>query len=249
MLSRLQRAYSRSFATMSAAVELVTNPICPFAQRAWLALEETAAPYVAREASLKEKPAWFTDVYRSAIGHDATSDGKVPVLVDGDFVLSESAVVATYVVDKWGAGTALAPFANPADKARAAIFVDQVGGKLIKHFYGLLSAQEAAAQEAHRADLLAVLRTISSTYAASGGPFFLGATLSLADILVWPWLARLCVVEHYRDLVVPETPEYDGYRKFAAAMSARETVQRTQRPAAYYIDGYVSYATGARIPK
>ena len=77
-------------------MKFLTNPICPFAQRVWLALLETETPHEYIVVSIKpgEKSPFFTETYRSALGADITSDGKVPVLVDGDTVLTESAVVA-----------------------------------------------------------------------------------------------------------------------------------------------------------
>jgi glutathione S-transferase len=77
-------------------MKFITNPICPFAQRVWLVLLESETPheYVVENIKAGEKSSYFTATYRSALGADVTSDGKVPVLVDGDIVLTESAVVA-----------------------------------------------------------------------------------------------------------------------------------------------------------
>lgn len=69
-------------------VTLVTNRICPFAQRAWLTLLEKEVPFTFREVNLVEKEAWFTETYRRAYAHDPTSDGKVPVLIHNDQVLT-----------------------------------------------------------------------------------------------------------------------------------------------------------------
>lgn len=82
-------------------MKLLTNPICPFAQRAWLALLETNTSYEEIIVSLKEKTPFFTETYLKALGADLKSDGKVPVLIDGDFILTESAVIADCEMGSW----------------------------------------------------------------------------------------------------------------------------------------------------
>jgi glutathione S-transferase len=77
-------------------MKFYTNRICPFAQRVWLTLLEAGTPheFISVSITAGEKPPILTEVYRAALGADVASDGKVPVLVDGDFTLTESAVVA-----------------------------------------------------------------------------------------------------------------------------------------------------------
>jgi glutathione S-transferase len=63
-------------------------------------------------------------------------------------------------------------------------------------------------------DLLAALAAVSKEYAAHGGPFFFGAAPSLPDVLLFPFLARLSVLKHYRGFEVPaEAPEYAALRR------------------------------------
>jgi glutathione S-transferase len=121
--------------------------------------------------------------------------------------------------------------------------------QLIKHWYGLLSAQEPEAQEAQRKDLLSAIQAISTVYSRTSGPYFLGERFSSADILVWPWIARLSVNAHYRGHSVPETPEFAAYHAFVAAMKTRPAVAKTQKEDAYYVEGYNVYASGSRVPK
>lgn len=100
------------------------------------ALAESGIAFEAKETSITagSKPEWFTDVYRKSLGADLTSDGKVPVIVvkgagadGGDFVLTESAVIVDYVANKYA--PQLLP-KTPEDRARAAIFTEQVIGKV-----------------------------------------------------------------------------------------------------------------------
>jgi glutathione S-transferase len=164
---------------------------------------------------------------------------QVPVIQDGDFVLAESAVIAHYIVNKYGG-----PLADvtPEEEARIQIFQEQYGGYVISPYYGLLRAQDAETQAKQRDELLSVLRYISKQYSQTKGPYFLGDKFSFADLLWWPWIHRLSVLAHYRNFVVPQEPEYAAYHQYVAAMSARPSIQATSMPAQFFIDGYKSYA-------
>ena len=101
------------------------------AAAAFQTAQELGIPFVLKDVSLTDKPAWFSELYATAVGADSSSTGKVPVLVDGPLVLAESAVIAEYLINKFGpehAGeTALSPTAlSPEAQARTRIFVEQV---------------------------------------------------------------------------------------------------------------------------
>jgi len=163
----------------------------------------------------------------------------VPVLQDGAFTLTESAVVADYVAAK--AGGALLP-ATAEARARAAIFAEQVVAKYVGAFYPLLrSAPEA--REEKTAAFLAAVAAAGAALGASGGPFFAGAAVSLSDFLLWPFVERVCVLEHYAACAIPR--EGAGFAEFARwsdAMRALPSVEATAQPAALFIDGYKGYA-------
>jgi glutathione S-transferase len=189
------------------------------------------------------KPAWFSEIYRAALGADPASDGKVPVLQDGAFVITESAVVADYVAAK--AGGALLP-ATPEARARAAIFAEQGVSKFVGAFYPLLRSSPEERAEKTAAFLAAVAAT-GAALGASGGPFFAGAAVSLADFLLWPFVERVCVLEHYASLALPR--EGAGFVAFAAwsdAMRALPSVVATRQEPAFFIDGYKGYAHAAK---
>jgi len=73
---------------MSKAITLVYDPICPFAQRAWLTLLEKQVPFNKMKVSIRDKSQEFTDVYSKAYARDPTNKGIVPVLVNGDSVMA-----------------------------------------------------------------------------------------------------------------------------------------------------------------
>jgi glutathione S-transferase len=83
--------------------------------------------------------------------------------------------------------------------------------------------------------------------AASAGPFFLGAQPSAADVLVYPWAARVPALAAWRGFAVPtDAPEFAPWHAWVAAMAALPPVARTLRDDAFYAKGYEVYATGAR---
>jgi len=121
------------------AAQLISSQICPFAHRAWIAVEEAREAkggfdFELKNVSLKEKPAFFSEAYARSRGADPASDGKVPVFIekDGegagkDLYLAESAVVAEYVFGKWV--PQILP-QRPLDRARTTLFAEQVIGKV-----------------------------------------------------------------------------------------------------------------------
>ena len=109
-------------------MKFITAPICPFAHRVWLVLEHTGTAYERAEVSIApgEKPSWFSAAYAKALGADASSDGKVPVLEDGAFSLTESAHVADYVAAKAAAeGRVSVLPATPEERAVTGLFAEQ----------------------------------------------------------------------------------------------------------------------------
>ena len=68
---------------------LISHHLCPYVQRAAIALRESDVPFERRNIDLANKPDWFLEL---------SPLGKVPILVvDDDAVLFESSVIAQYV--------------------------------------------------------------------------------------------------------------------------------------------------------
>lgn len=226
----------------------VTHPLVVYIDLQ--ALEETGAPYELKETPLGTpstggaKPQWFTDAYLRALGADMTSNGKVPVLQDGDFYLTESAVVADNVAAKYASNVNLLP-TTPRERAEIAIFNEQVLGKVVMSFYGALTAttKDEATQTQTKDAYLNALKAFSASLERNGGPFLLGSRLTLPDLLVWPFVLRASVcLTHYRKLEVPQEAPYAAYHKFVAAMKARKAAVDTSMPDDYFVEGYRSYA-------
>jgi glutathione S-transferase len=118
--------------------------------------------------------------------------GKIPVLQHGDLVLAESAAIATYLAERFGAGRGLLPAAGSEARAihdqwcyfvmteldATALYVLRRHGDLAA-IYGEAPRALDAAREYFRRQACVVEDEL-----ADGRPFLLGDTLSVADVLL-----------------------------------------------------------------
>ena len=73
---------------MAAALKLISHKLCPYVQRAVIALTEKGVPFERIDIDLANKPDWFLKI---------SPLGKTPVLVVGDHAIFESAVILEYL--------------------------------------------------------------------------------------------------------------------------------------------------------
>ena len=74
---------------MSTTLKLVSHHLCPYVQRAAIALAEKGVPFTRENIDLANRPDWFKAI---------SPTGKVPLLiVDGRHVLFESAAICDYL--------------------------------------------------------------------------------------------------------------------------------------------------------
>ena len=73
---------------MAAPLKLISHKLCPYVQRAVIALTEKGVPFERIDIDLANKPDWFLKI---------SPLGKTPVLVVGDHAIFESAVILEYL--------------------------------------------------------------------------------------------------------------------------------------------------------
>src|SRR6185312_836330 len=95
---------------MAAGLNLISHKLCPYVQRAVIALTEKGVPFERIDIDLANKPDWFLKV---------SPLGKTPVLLVGDHAIFESAVILEYLEETQ---------ANPLD------LVDAVFGPVFRYF-------------------------------------------------------------------------------------------------------------------
>ena len=84
-----------------------------------------------------------------------------------------------------------------------------------------------------------------------GGPFVLGQRVTLPDFLLWPFVERMCTVEHYRSYSLPKANS-DGstsgglaaFDAWCNAMRLNKSVLATKQDPQMFLDGYKAYALG-----
>lgn len=196
------------------ALILVSHHLCPYVQRAAIALAEKGVPFERRTIDLAAKPDWFLAL---------SPLGKVPLLLvrqpDGsEVVLFESAVICEYLEDT-ETGTPLHPD-DPLARAQHRGWME-FGSSILGDLWGFETAKDAETYEAKRK---ALIDKFSRVEAALGdGPFFSGERFSLVDAVFAPIFRYFDTF----DTIAP-TGVFDGLAKvvhWRAALSARQSVK------------------------
>ena len=130
---------------MSAPLRLISHKLCPYVQRAVIALTEKGVAFERIDVDLANKPDWFLKI---------SPLGRTPVLQVGDTAIFESAVILEYLEE-----TEPKPL-HPADALRRAEHRGWIefGSAVLNDIAGLYSAADEAAFKAKAAQLEAALR-------------------------------------------------------------------------------------------
>lgn len=205
------------------------------AQRSWLTLLEKKLPFELRKVDLNNKSEDFQQVYKS-ISPDPAAPAKVPILLDGSTHLIESQIIVEYLATKYrDEGTDILP-SDPAQLAKAKLFIDTFTNNVTSAFFTLFRADTAEAVAAGReklADGLTALNTCLCMHGnEEGGAYFLGGQFSLADVSTVPFLQRMLVcLPEYRGIDVRELmheKKLDRLVKWAEAVLERPTAKETK---------------------
>jgi glutathione S-transferase len=147
----------------------------PYAWRVWLALERKGIPY-------HQKTLSFSDGDLKTQEYGALNPRRrVPVLVDDDFVLAESAAIVEYIEDRWPNGPAL--FARePRKRAIQRRMVREADDYLAK--VGTRFAAGPAAEETAKE-----LREELALWEGAATGDHLTGDLSAVDLTVYPLMA------------------------------------------------------------
>jgi glutathione S-transferase len=198
---------------------LVSHDLCPYVQRAAIALAEKGVPFTRTTISLDAKPDWFTAI---------SPLGKVPLLrvptPDGaEAVLFESNVICEWIED-----TQPGPRLHPADaleRAQHRAWME-FGSAILSDLYGLETTRDPAVFDAKRAAVAAKFVRVEE--ALGNGPFFAGERFSLVDAVFGPVFRYFDTFDAITDLdVFRATPKLRAWR---AALAARPSVQGAVGP-------------------
>jgi glutathione S-transferase len=192
---------------------LISHALCPYVQRAAIALMEKGVPFERRDVDLARKPEWFLAI---------SPLGKTPVLqVDGQSIF-ESAVICEYLDDT------LQPRLHPADalaRARHRAWME-FGSALLNAIANFYNAPDEAALLAKAADIRSRLEQLEAVLQA--GPYFAGAGFSIVDAVFGPVFRYFEVFGDIDDFGFFErTPRVTAWRE---ALALRPSVRGAAHP-------------------
>jgi glutathione S-transferase len=196
-----------------ADLTLVSYDLCPYVQRAAIALAEKGVGFRRVDVDLSDKPEWLLAI---------SPLGKVPLLRVGDDVLFESVPIVEYIEE-----TSPHPLhpRDPLERARHRAWIE-FGSSILADIWVLETTPDRAAFAARRDVLLDKFSQIERTLTA--GPYFAGAPFSLVDVVFAPVFRYFATFERFVDLGLFEAvPKVAAWR---AALERRPSVVSTVVP-------------------
>lgn len=159
---------------MSALI-LVSHHLCPYVQRAAIALTEKEVPFERIYVDLSNKPDWFRAL---------SPLGKVPLLKvtqdERETVLFESAVICEYLEETQA--NPLHP-ADPLERARHRSWIE-FGSSILNGIGRFYNSKTDAALNGEAATLGGMFERIE--VGLNGGPWFAGNAFSVVDAVFGP---------------------------------------------------------------
>jgi glutathione S-transferase len=192
--------------------QLISHKLCPYVQRAVIALTEKGVPFERIDIDLANKPDWLLGV---------SPLGKTPVLRAGDTPIFESAVILEYLEDTQ------APALHPTDplaRAEHRAWIE-FGSAILNDIAGLYAAADAAGFDAKVDALRAKFVRVE---ARLKGPWFDGEQFSLVDVVFGPVFRYFDAFDRIGDFgILAERPKVAAWR---TALAARPSIQGAVAP-------------------
>ena len=193
---------------MSGSLRLISHKLCPYVQRAVIALTEKGVAFERVDVDLANKPDWFLKV---------SPLGRTPVLQVGDTAIFESAVILEYLEK-----TEPKPL-HPADPLRRAEHRGWIeyGSAVLNDIAGFYSAPDETAFRAKATQLEARFVRLEARIAAS--PWFDGEAFSLVDAVFGPVFRYFDVFDEIGEFgILKNKPKLSRWR---ASLAARPSVK------------------------
>jgi glutathione S-transferase len=192
---------------------LVSHELCPYVQRAAIALEEKGVKFERITIDLANKPDWFLAM---------SPLGKVPLLQVGDAVIFESAVILEYLEE-----TQPNPL-HPTDALQRAEHRAwmEFGSSLLMDIWNFYVATDEATFEAKRKTLAEKFERLEQQLA--DGPYFDGARFSLVDTVFGPVFRYFDTFDRIADFgILADKPKLAAWRH---ALAQRPSIARAVKP-------------------
>jgi glutathione S-transferase len=193
---------------------LVSHHLCPYVQRAAIALAEKGIPFERVTIDLANKPDWFLAL---------SPLGKVPLLrvprPDGaETVLFESSVICEYI-EETQPGEKLHP-ADPLERAQHRAQME-FGSAILSDIWILETTRDPGVFSDKRRAIAGKFQQVERLL--RNGPWFAGARFSLVDAVFAPIFRYFDVFDRIADLgIFADTPKVRAWR---AALAERPSVR------------------------
>jgi glutathione S-transferase len=188
-------------------LKLISHKLCPYVQRAVIALTEKGVPFERTDIDLANKPDWFLKI---------SPLGKTPVLLVDDTAIFESAVILEYLEETQP--NPLHP-RDPLQRAEHRGWIE-FGSAVLNDIAGLYGAKDKATFDAKAAALADKFARLEARVVA--GPWFGGEEFSLVDAVFGPVFRYFDVFDAIGDFdVLARKPRIAAWRQ---ALAARPSV-------------------------
>jgi glutathione S-transferase len=192
---------------MTAPLKLISHKLCPYVQRAVIALTEKGVAFERIDIDLAHKPDWFLAI---------SPLGKTPVLLVGEVPIFESAVILEYLEE-----TQPKPLhpADPLIRAEHRGWIE-FGSAVLSDIAGFYTAPDEATFKGKTAQLEQKFARFEARVGAS--PWFDGEDFSLVDAVFGPVFRYFDVFDEIADFgILSDKPKLARWRK---ALAARPSV-------------------------
>ncbi|KAM0345494.1 hypothetical protein ACHAPU_006421 [Fusarium lateritium] len=207
-----------------ADITLYTNHRCPFAHRAHITLQELGLPFKEELIDL--------DTPRSPEYLQINPRGLVPTIIHNGEIITESAIVAQFLVDAYP--NTLLPASSDRDgplaRARIAFFADTYSTKVQSHVGKAIYRAKTEDEVNQAADdtVAAIVKEIEPLL-KNAAPFFGGSDkLTFAEVLTAPFVIRVLTLSKHgvlpTNLVSRLEHESPNFYKWAQAIGKNASV-------------------------
>jgi glutathione S-transferase len=202
---------------MAAPLKLISHKLCPYVQRAVIALTEKGVAFERIDIDLANKPDWFLAI---------SPLGKTPVLLVGDVPIFESAVILEYLEE-----TQPMPL-HPADPLRRAEHRGWIefGSAVLNDIAGFYGAPDDLAFQTRTTQLEQRFARLEARVAAA--PWFDGENFSLVDAVFGPVFRYFDVIDGIGDFgILAGKPKLARWRQSLAARPSVRSAVSAEYPA------------------
>jgi glutathione S-transferase len=202
---------------VAAPLKLISHKLCPYVQRAVIALSEKGVVFERIDIDLANKPAWFLAI---------SPLGKTPVLQVGDTAIFESAVILEYLEE-----TEPKPLhpADPLSRAEHRSWIE-FGSAVLSDIAGFYAAPDETTFKAKTSQLEQRFARLEARVAAA--PWFDGDSFSLVDAVFAPVFRYFDVFDEIADFgILSGKPKLARWRRALAARPSVRTAVSAEYPA------------------